>query len=222
MSETAFCPHCGARRPEWARFCGACGNGYDAPAVGTRPVGTVPPAPLGPTPSPAVSAAVPLPVAENPRQLATLAGVAWIAAALLIGYLAMLQFQYASEVEGLGEVAVWNVASAALSVAAGALVIASPSRSRLMGSAVFGTLGAAYQVWQISEGATNEAFLGATVAYGAAAVLSVVAWSRWQDPGTGARRMILCATCGKPVDDSPTPGCPFCGGPIRATAWPTT
>lgn len=31
-SVQAFCPHCGASRAEWARFCGSCGNSYDGPA----------------------------------------------------------------------------------------------------------------------------------------------------------------------------------------------
>ncbi len=31
MEQQAFCPHCGSPRQEWARFCGKCGNAYDAP-----------------------------------------------------------------------------------------------------------------------------------------------------------------------------------------------
>lgn len=29
--EQAFCPHCGASRQGWVKFCGQCGNAYEAP-----------------------------------------------------------------------------------------------------------------------------------------------------------------------------------------------
>jgi hypothetical protein len=36
VTDGAFCPHCGARRPEWAKFCATCGNACDVPpAIGT-------------------------------------------------------------------------------------------------------------------------------------------------------------------------------------------
>jgi hypothetical protein len=39
--DTGFCPHCGATRSEWAKFCGSCGRAYDAPP---------PPAPVASAP----------------------------------------------------------------------------------------------------------------------------------------------------------------------------
>jgi len=43
MSEDGFCPHCGAVRQSWAKFCGSCGKPYDAPAA-TAPAPPPPPA----------------------------------------------------------------------------------------------------------------------------------------------------------------------------------
>ena len=42
MTDQAFCPHCGARRPEWAKFCGTCGNAHDMPPTVETPAAAVP------------------------------------------------------------------------------------------------------------------------------------------------------------------------------------
>lgn len=47
----AFCPHCGARAEEWAKYCAECGNPVDAPlriVVESRSVTAPPPGPTDP------------------------------------------------------------------------------------------------------------------------------------------------------------------------------
>lgn len=57
MIDQAFCPHCGAKRPEWARFCAACGNGYDVtPAARQTAIAQTPVTPIPPS-APAVASA---------------------------------------------------------------------------------------------------------------------------------------------------------------------
>jgi hypothetical protein len=42
MTNAGFCPHCGAPRSDWAKFCGSCGKAYDTPP----PTVTSPPEPF--------------------------------------------------------------------------------------------------------------------------------------------------------------------------------
>jgi hypothetical protein len=42
VTDQAFCPHCGAKRPEWAKFCAMCGNAYGMPPAVEAFAGAVP------------------------------------------------------------------------------------------------------------------------------------------------------------------------------------
>jgi hypothetical protein len=45
MTNAGFCPHCGAPRSDWAKFCGSCGRAYDAPPTPVTAPTAPPPAP---------------------------------------------------------------------------------------------------------------------------------------------------------------------------------
>jgi uncharacterized membrane protein HdeD (DUF308 family) len=214
MLQDAFCPHCGAKRPEWARFCGSCGNGYDAPS---RTAAVAPP-PLPVVQVPSIAAVGPQPLspattpAANPTQLSMLAGVAWLLAGGLIAYLALLQLGIADAYPEAGQAAMWNGATAALSIAAGAALIARPSKGLLLGSLLFALVSVVWQVLQIAGGVTHPTYLGATVAQLAAGILSWAAWSKWIDPVPVG--WVECPKCHKSSPPNVSGLCPNCGGPF--------
>jgi len=177
----AFCPHCGAKRPEWARFCASCGQAYDnAPAAAQEPSSVLPP--LAP---PAASGWAQTPITPPPvpaapgqaTQVTTLAGLAWIVCAALTGYLAFIQLGYAGTVlddGSLQSAALWNGVTAALTLFFGAKLLTKPDRGFLGTSTAWAVLVVLWNGYNIMNGATHEAYIGATVAALAAGVLS---WS---------------------------------------------
>ncbi len=117
--------------------------------------------------------------ADRSSTISLIAGLAWIGAALCYGYLAFLQLTYApllgGQADHLRELAVGNGIGAAITLFFGARLILGTTRGTLTGSAIWGGLGVAYGVWQISQGVTHEVFLLGTLLAGAAGVLSLVA-----------------------------------------------
>ena len=87
FTSEAFCPHCGAKRPEWARFCAACGNGYDASPAGSPPAVTEAPATLVAEQTP-IAAQAPT-MARRPRPVQVLAAASFLvlAAVMVAGWL---------------------------------------------------------------------------------------------------------------------------------------
>lgn len=81
MFETAFCPHCGAKRPEWARFCASCGKGYDTPPAASAPA-------IADQPAPAAAAQAPT-AARRPRlvQLLAVAAILVLVVVVAAGWL---------------------------------------------------------------------------------------------------------------------------------------
>ena len=108
---------------------------------------------------------------------ALLAGAAWIASAAFMGYLALLQLGYANVSPELGSLALWNGLTAAITLYFGARLLVRPA-GVLTGSVIWGVLTVAWNGYQIAQGATHEAYLGATVTAGMATVLSFVARSQ--------------------------------------------
>jgi predicted amidophosphoribosyltransferase len=77
MFTTELCPHCGATRQEWARFCGKCRNRYDAPP---RPGGP-------PAPAPSAAALIPEP---GRRHRARLVGLVALISVIALGVLCVV------------------------------------------------------------------------------------------------------------------------------------
>jgi hypothetical protein len=162
MAAGGFCPQCRTPRVGTYRYCASCG--FDYGAIG----------PAGPQRAERTDAGAVTP--------ALLAGIAWILSAVLMGYLALLQLGYAN-IAGtdLRSLALWNGLSAAITLYFGARMLRNPT-GILTASIVWGVLTVAWNGYQIAQGATHEAYLGATVTAGAAAVLSWAARSQAAAP----------------------------------------
>lgn len=113
---------------------------------------------------------------------ATLGGIGWIVSALLIGYLALLQLGYSGFAAQVGvsasdlqSLALWNGITAAVTVYFAVRLLMNPDRGILLTSAGWAALSVVWGVYQVANGATNDAFLGSVVAAGAAGVLSIAA-----------------------------------------------
>ncbi|MFZ5855109.1 MAG: hypothetical protein ACOYXS_11570 [Chloroflexota bacterium] len=189
-----FCPQCRTSRTGAFRYCRSCGFDYDAGEVLTRPAAasdTAPgraqsfseryrrPAGVQPAEPPAQpTLAVPSALGQQAANTpALLAGAAWIASAAFMGYLALLQLGYANVSPELGSLALWNGLTAAITLYFGARLLVRPA-GVLTGSVIWGVLTVAWNGYQIAQGATHEAYLGATVTAGMATVLSFVARSQ--------------------------------------------
>jgi hypothetical protein len=145
------------------RFCRSCG--LDLAAVPAS----------GPATAQVPAAAAPAPGSNTQ---ATLAGVAWLLCAVFTGYLGLLQFGYvgtALDDGSLQATAVWNLIAGALTLYLGTRLFSRPTRSFLGTSTAWALLVFAWNAYQVANGATHEAYLGATVAAGAAGVLSFAA-----------------------------------------------
>jgi hypothetical protein len=173
---SGFCSRCGAARPTADRFCSKCGLDFWQAAAGQ-----VQPAPTDGGIAPAASP----PIASAPSQQANnilrlIAGLAWLLAAALTGYLAFLQLQFSAATEGrLGNeamsLAITNGISAAITVFFGAKLLMAPSRRFLFNSAAWAALSVTWAVIQIMQGVTADVFIMATVASAVAGILSLVA-----------------------------------------------
>jgi hypothetical protein len=188
LTQEAFCPHCGAKRPEWAKFCGTCGQSYDAPpaAVTTGQGSTKSPPPTPPpAPIPAPPGSAPSDVERPAVPTSVLAGVAWILGAALTGYLGLLQLGYAGTEFDDGSLqftAIWNLVAAALQLFFGAKLLTKPDRGFLGTSVAWAVLVVAWNGYNIMNGATHFAYIGATVCALAAGVLSWAARSAMPAP----------------------------------------
>lgn len=218
---TSFCPRCGASRLGNFRFCRSCGLDFDSLGAQLSTAGTglnttgadttVQPARVPPWTA-AESAAGPL-AARSHNPIVVGGGIAWIVAAVAIGYLALLQLGYAGTTLDNGSfeaLAIWNGIAAAITVYFGARLLMSPTRSTLHVSVIWAAISVASGAYQIANGATHELFLLSTLAAGVAGVLSLAASSgATQDPNG-----VTCVNCGKRVDRSRQKLCNHCGLPF--------
>lgn len=164
MSSQPFCPNCGSPRLPGARFCSACGHALDADGA--------PPPSSGPTPPTATNAA---------GNTALLAGLSWLVAAALTGYLAYQQWSLSRELsalglgdEGLGAYAGWNAIAAVITLFFGARLLTTPTRRLLDASAAWAVLSVIGGVLQIASSGSNDVFALGTIAAAVAGVLSFV------------------------------------------------
>lgn len=172
MSIQTFCPNCGSPRLPGARFCGSCGQAFDAAAVSPATTTGSPQRAPAPNPEPASASGPP----------AVLAGVAWLITAALSGYLAYQQWTLSQQLaslgigdEGLGAYAAWNAVAGAITLFFGARLLTSPSRRLLDASAAWAVLSVLGGLAQMASGTGNDVFAWGTIAAAAAGVLSFVA-----------------------------------------------
>ncbi|MHB8399937.1 MAG: hypothetical protein ACYDCI_13570 [Candidatus Limnocylindrales bacterium] len=165
------------------RFCRRCGLDFEqvlaeqAPPVRTAPDALPASGWAAPKPAPAAAPTPSFPTA-------TAAGVAWIAAAILIGYLALVQLGAAGQLGQLGlgsgnlqPTAIFNGISAAITLFFGARLLTRATRGFLGWSTFWAAINVGWGAYQVANGATHWAFIGSIVASGAAGILSFVAWS---------------------------------------------
>lgn len=175
-----FCPSCGNPRVGAFQFCRSCGYDFEAleptasgpnfhQAADTTRTSSpmVAPAPSGTSPTTPAAATANLPL---------IGGLAWIACAALIGYLAYQQWVVgrAFGAEDFTANAVWNLVSAAITLYFGVRLLREPSRETLKRSAywaVITVLWGGYQV--VALDVTSDIFVLSLIA---AAVAGVVSW----------------------------------------------
>ena len=156
-STPRFCPSCGTPRSGTLRFCAGCGADLDE----------------GPTP-----AATPALADRAGSNVARYAGIAWILSAALIGYLALIQLGYVGSIFDTGqfqELAIWNGLTALITLYFAARLLMSPTTKILFNSIAWAALTVVWGAYQISQGVTHDAYIGAIVAAAVAGVLSFVA-----------------------------------------------
>lgn len=174
---SAACPRCGQPLVGGYRFCRSCGLDLalvDPPVAGGA--SAVPyPDPFGP-----IAAIPPASVAAPANQLAAAGGVAWIIAAALTGYLALLQFGFVGTIldgGSLQALAIWNGFAAALTLYFGVRCLKEPPRGFLTTMVAWGVLNVVWGINQVSGGASHWAYLGSIVAAGVAGGLCLAARS---------------------------------------------
>lgn len=113
---------------------------------------------------------------------ALLAGLSWLIAAALSGYLAYQQWSLSQTLaalglgdEGLGGYAAWNAIGGLVTLYFAARLLTRPTRRLLDASAAWAVLSVLGGVLQLASGAGNDVFAIATIAAAAAGVLSFVA-----------------------------------------------
>jgi hypothetical protein len=163
-SAVSFCPRCGTARASGARFCGSCGLDLDAATV--APAATLLPA------------SATLPTSAPATNVEPIAGVAWIVSAAMIGYLGLFQLGYVGTILDTGDlqaIAIWNLIAAAITLYFGARLLTKATRSNLRSSIIWAVINVLWNGFEITQGATHWAFIGATVGALTAGVLSLVA-----------------------------------------------
>lgn len=112
------------------------------------------------------------------------AGIAWVLAAATTGYLAYLQWEVGSALQGTGlddggltSTAAWNAVSAVLTAYFGARCILGTSRGMLTTSTAWAVLGVGWGAIQLIDGVGSWIFALVVVLTAAAGVLSWVARS---------------------------------------------
>jgi hypothetical protein len=171
-----FCSRCGAARHGGDRFCSKCGLDFWQAAAGREQPEAVPQGP----PTGTAAAALAHADARSNTTLPLIAGLAWLVAAALTGYLAFLQLQFSGDsntrlAEEARNLAIGNGVSAAITVFFGAKLLIGADRRFLFNSAAWGALSVAWGAYQISQGVTADVFIAATVAAGVAGIVSLVA-----------------------------------------------
>jgi hypothetical protein len=206
MPDAAFCSQCGKQRMVGARFCPSCGAAYNGSAAPTPPV-------AAPTVAPT-------------NTVAAIAGVAWLVAAALAGYLAYQQWTYARLVSGTGldpggnvastlsQDAAFNAVSAVVTLYFGAKLIVGPTRKHLGWSMAWAALDVILGVVQIGQGATSDIFAFSMIAAGTAGILSFAAYSASPEAPSASSR--ICLNCGKPIARDRIRLCNHCGEPFDA------
>lgn len=172
MVQGTFCPQCGHKRLGNFRYCTSCRFDFDTATAQDAPEPTPS---LEPRPNPATQ---PTP----DRTIEILAGIAWLIAAVLLGYLGLQQFQAASVADFYGlnaddyrQSAIWNLVSAAITLYFGVRVLRTSTVGLLGWSVAWAIVTVLLGIYQINEGFTGDVFLGYIVASGAAGILSLVA-----------------------------------------------
>lgn len=170
--EGTFCPNCGHKRLGNFRYCTACKFDFDtATALEARePSQSFKSDPQPPTQT------------RQDQTLATLAGIAWLIAAALIGYLGLQQLQVASVAGTYGlsandyrQAAIWNLVSSGITLLFGIRLLRRPTAG-LLGWSVFWAIATVlYGIYQINSGFTGDTFLVYVLASGAAGIVSLVA-----------------------------------------------
>lgn len=130
----------------------------------------------------APDAVVPVVAGTSDNLSATLAGVAWLAAAAILAYLAFEQWSLGSNLvaagladQGLRATAAWNGLSALLTAYFGARCLRQPNRSFLTTSVGWAILNVALGIYQVVNGVGETLFVLTIVASGLAGVLSFAA-----------------------------------------------
>ena len=167
-----FCPQCGTARVGAFRYCRECRFDFDASAAGVP----APPPPAIPAPLVPIAR----PSADNLN--APLAGVAWLAAAAILAYLAYSQWSVGSALASAGlpdgnlrGVAAWNVVSALLTAYFGARCLRDPDKGFLRTSVAWAVLNVALGVYQLTNGVGDALFALTIIASALAGVLSFAA-----------------------------------------------
>lgn len=164
----AFCPRCGHRRLGNFRYCTQCNFDFDDPSPATQS-------------SPAASSPVAAPPASSQQnQLATWAGLSWLASAALLAFLAFQQFEAASLASsiGLGDAseitatAAWNGLQAIITAFFAVRCLRGPDRGFLTTSVAWAVVNVGFGVYQVVNGATYWVFYAFLIASGLAGVLS--------------------------------------------------
>lgn len=159
----AFCPRCGHKRLGNFRFCTQCNFDFDEP-LATAAAQTPPPPDV--------------PSARGP--LATYAGVAWLATAAMMAFLAFQQLEAAQSLRLLGIAggedltltAVLNGVSALITAVLGLRCLAGATWGFLHKSAIWALVNVGFGVWQVVNGATYWVFYATIIASGLAGLLS--------------------------------------------------
>lgn len=171
MNAQGYCPSCGAVRPPGAAFCASCGRRFetDSPTISPQAVAGSP-------------ATLSTPAAASSASPALMAGVAWIVAAALTGYLAYQQWSIGSFLgsSDLQTTAAWNAFACVVTLYFAAKLITAPSRKLLDRSAAWAVLSVLLGLVQITV--AGDIFALAIIATGVAGVLSWVGRQGWPDP----------------------------------------
>ena len=170
----AFCPRCGTPRTGSFRFCRNCGLDLDTLSA----AGAAPPAP---TPNSVSAAPVAMAAAAgtDPATYRLLTMIAWLASALFLGWLGLVQLGYAGTILDNGSLTLlggFNLATAAIVVFGAIRLQRSPRRASYRTSALWAIVVVVLQGLQIASGATHFAFVGATMAAATAGVLAVLTY----------------------------------------------